>query len=244
MERLRIDDRGGVRVIYLDRPGKLNAIDRLMWRELYEAFRGLDGFTGVVLTGRGRAFSAGDDIKEMYGFRDYRDALDFFSEAYRAIRALLEFDGVVIVALNGLAAGGGAELTLLADYVIAYRDVYLWFPEARLGLFPPILSTIGVDILGLRNVKRLSIYMPKIYVDEACRMGLIDEVIDRGIDIVEYSIERLASLTEAPTQSIGWVKRIIYERHMDELYKALDRLARLSVSSIARERMKQFIDKT
>lgn len=127
----RVDD---VAVVRLDRPAKLNALSPTMLGDLATAI-GDAGRTGrgVVLTGTGRAFSAGDDLVATADLdrTGFLDLIDGFQDLTRAV---LDTDVPVVAAVNGLAVGGAAEMTLACDARIGHPDTYVLFPENGLGL--------------------------------------------------------------------------------------------------------------
>ncbi len=241
LEVSRSDD---VVVIRFNRPEKLNALNLESWILLRDALvKECSGDAkALILTGSGRAFSAGDDIKAMLDLSSLDEALSFFNVVREAVEALIKCPKPIIAAVNGLAAGGGAEILLLADYVIASKGSWLSFPEARLGLIPPILATLGVDILGLRLARRLALTGARVDVEEALKMGLVDEVVDG--DLLEVAFKRALELSgKTTTEAMKALKEILYMRYASVMEEAVRILAHLTQTESAKNLMKAFIEK-
>ena len=131
---LKIERRGRVLEVTLDRP-KANAIDAatsIRMGEVFSDFRDDDGLWVAILTGAGsRIFSAGWDLKAAAGGEHER--MDYGPGGFGGITELWDLHKPVIAAVNGIAVGGGCELMLAADLVVASEAAEFWFPEARLG---------------------------------------------------------------------------------------------------------------
>ncbi|MEO7251230.1 MAG: enoyl-CoA hydratase-related protein [Arenimonas sp.] len=136
---LLIDDRGAVRVITLNRPDKLNALNRDTIAELHDAFEAAAGDAAVrvvVLTGTGaKAFVAGADISEMQGLSPVQ-ARDFSRFGQRLMVRIEQLGKPVIAMINGFALGGGLELAMACHLRIAADTAKLGQPEVNLGLIP------------------------------------------------------------------------------------------------------------
>lgn len=233
----------GALLIQLNRPDKLNAMNLRAWKLLAGALsEGCTGdYTAVILTGSGRAFSAGDDIYEMASFKSLDEARSFFNQLSSALDELALCSRPIIAAVNGIAAGGGAEILLLADIVIAARGSWLWFPEARIGLIPPILSTLGAYSIGSKRARYLAIAMPRISAEEAKNLGLVDLVVDPK-DLLETAFSLAEELGNLPPAAIRTIRRLTLQPILHHLHKALEELATLSVSEDAKKRMNTFIE--
>ena len=233
--------------ITIERPEKLNALDERTWLELADAVTRADEDDAVkciVLTGSGRAFSAGDDIGVMRMLATVEDAERFFYKIVgRAVDALLRCSKPVIMAVNGLAYGGGMELLLLADVVIAREDAVFSVPEAKLGLFPPLMTTLGVLTLGLKRVLWLSLTCSEITAEEAQRMGIVDVVVSKD-RFNEEVMKVCRVLKNIPTTSLRTIKRVAMRwRSLALTPTVLSELATLCLTGEARGRMERFLKK-
>jgi len=237
--RRKVEDNVGV--IVLERPEKLNALTLSMWTELAEALnaycsRGLP----VVITGSGRAFSAGDDIGEMYRLSTPSEASRFFSALEAAVKAMVRCRSPVVAAVNGIAVGGGAEMLLLADYVVASKDAWLSFPEARLGLIPPILLSVGLGQLGPRLVRSLALTGRRLSAEEARQLGIVDEVVDGNP--LQRAKEVALDLATIPQPALSLIKAST-AAYTSSLLTLLRSLESLVLAENSKERMRMFLEK-
>jgi len=239
--------KNGAYWIYLNRPEKLNAMNREAWNKLrmeLEAGCRSNAVT-IVITGKGKAFSAGDDILEMYRLENMDEASQFFEEISQALKAMIECPKPVIVAVNGIAVGGGAELLLAADIVVAARTAWFSFPEVSLGLVPPVLSTLGILSLGLGRAKYLALTAQRLNAEEARRYGLVDLVVE------DYHLERevkalVEDLSNYPPEALARIKRLINStaaKLAESVEGAIRELAEASQTPEAKERMLIFLER-
>lgn len=176
-------DSGGIATLTLNRPAALNAWNQQMRNELREAVRSLvedDELRVLVITGAGRAFSAGEDVRGMPGLADI--GTRGFRRVARAIHNV--FDEIesmelpVIAAINGVAAGGGLELALSCDFRLAASGAKLGFPENNVGLIPGSGGCSRlVKLIGLAQAKRLVMTGEMISADRAFELGLVEELV-------------------------------------------------------------------
>ena len=184
--RLRLERaaEGHVLVVELARPEALNALDTAMGEDLRACFRGPAGAAdvrAVVLAGAGdRAFCVGGDLKEREGMTDeaWRAQHVIFEEAAMAV---LRCPAPVIAAVEGFALGGGCELALLADFVVAGETAVFGLPEVTRGIFPGIGGTqLLPRIVGAPRAKELIFTGRRVVADEARAIGLVNHVVPRG----------------------------------------------------------------
>jgi enoyl-CoA hydratase/carnithine racemase len=170
-----------VAVVTLARPDKLNALTAAMRRELAAIFRYFgDGHSvrGIVVTGSGRAFSAGMDLREAADLPPGGLIADLES-FHDMTRAVLETRVPVVGALNGIAVGGACELTLCFDARLGTPAVEYFLPENGLGLTISNASSVLLPRLaGPRAALRLVLESPRIGAQEALDLGLLDEIVD------------------------------------------------------------------
>ncbi len=241
MPVLETFDRDGLHVIVLNRPGKLNALNRQVWEELTAELRGSckGDYDGLVITGSGRAFSSGDDIVEMYNFKDESEARDFFDRVYSAVETLVSCDRVVAGLVNGLAYGGGGEILLLLDYTVALENAVIAYPEARIGLIPPVLLTIGPRVIGYRKALQLALTGREIQASEAVDLGLIDDTA-RSIDEAFEKIARFARSTPRGARP-GYMRRMLLRSTLPVLKDALWELASMTVDPVGKKAMGEVV---
>lgn len=181
MERFtRTDPAPGVAVLTMSRPDKLNAMDQTWFRELVEVMGSLgvdDDVRAVVLTGSGRAFSAGGDIDVFAGLAgDVTRVRPHLKLVYDAFSAVERCAVPVVAAVNGLAFGGGSELALACDVVLAGESATFSFKEATVGLMPGYGIVRGPDVLGRHWTRYLALTGRVVDAARAERAGLVQEV--------------------------------------------------------------------
>ena len=176
----------GVALVTIDRPAALNALDRATMSELLVALRGLDlddDCRCVVLTGAGeRAFAAGADIREM---------ADRTTADIRADDFLAPWDQVagiatpVIAAVRGFCLGGGFELALACDIIVAAEDAVFGLPEITLGIMPGAGGTQRLTrIVGKSRAMELILTGARIPASDAERWGIVSRVVPAGVTAV------------------------------------------------------------
>lgn len=178
---LVVDQEGGVRLITLNRPHRLNAINPELLDALVAALLAADSDPGVrciVLAGAGRAFCAGDDLKEFASqSTDAATTRAYVEQIQGVTRAILFGETHVVGAVHGWAAGGGLEWTINCDFAIAAEGTRFFFPEIAWGLF----VTGGVTdllprLVGLRRARELILLGEKFDAAQALDWGLLHKV--------------------------------------------------------------------
>ncbi|CAN5852011.1 hypothetical protein BH23ACT10_BH23ACT10_35970 [soil metagenome] len=179
---------GELAIVRLDRADKLNALSPEMLPDLAEAIRAhAEAARGLVLTGTGRAFSAGDDLDATADLDE--DGFEALIDGFQGLtRAVLDTEVPVVAAINGLAVGGAAELTLACDARIGQHDTFLLFPENGLGLTISNGSTYLLPrVLGGRALP-LILDAGRVEADDALRLGLLtfiaDDALAAAVDLV------------------------------------------------------------
>ncbi|SEG99514.1 enoyl-CoA hydratase [Nonomuraea solani] len=169
-----VTERDGVAVITLARPGKLNALTTAMRVDLAAAVREQGARArGVVVTGTGRAFSAGEDIGQALGLSLVEEVETF----HDMTRAVLETPVPVVAALNGLTVGGAAEWTLGFDARIGTPATEFFLPENHLGLSISNASSYLLPRLVGAKALRLVLDSARMGADDALALGLLDEIV-------------------------------------------------------------------
>ena len=179
MSAVTLERRAAVLIITLDRP-KANAIDVATSLELYAAFKTLNDDPALrvgIITGTGRFFSAGWDL----GAANDGEAVDadHGPGGFAGLTEYFSLTKPVIAAVNGLAVGGGFELALAADLIIASTAARFWLPEAQLGMLP---DSGGLLRLPKANPARLAREMiltgRRLEADEALALNLVNRVVE------------------------------------------------------------------
>jgi 2-(1,2-epoxy-1,2-dihydrophenyl)acetyl-CoA isomerase len=206
----RLETADGVATITLNRPESLNALNVQMRRELLAAFKGLardDAIRAVILTGEGRGFCSGADLRGGASERDFRRVLE--REYNPLVRAIRDLPKPVLAAVNGVAAGAGASLALACDLVYAAEDARFIQAFVRIGLVPDSGSTRTlVRALGRHRASQLIFTGEPLPAAEAHAAGLVNAVVPGG-ELMATVRDAAAKLAAAPTRAIALAKRSI-----------------------------------
>ncbi|MFE6612102.1 AMP-binding protein [Amycolatopsis sp. NPDC057786] len=178
---LGVDVIRDVAVLTLRRPEKLNALDVATRRRLAAVIREFgtgERVRGIVLTGEGRAFSAGEDLQSAPSTESgMREA---FASFHDITRAILETRVPVIAAVNGIAVGGASEITLCCDTRIGTPETEYFQPENSRGITISNASSVLLRRLVGNHAMRVVLGSPRVRADEALRIGLLDEIVEPG----------------------------------------------------------------
>jgi enoyl-CoA hydratase/carnithine racemase len=190
---------GAVALVRLERDEKLNAISTAVERELSAALASEEVRTSraVVISGSGRAFSAGADVTELAD-RDPEAILRYYRETGGVYEELAALPQPTLAAIHGYCLGGGLELALAADFRIADESAVLGFPEVGIGILPSSGGTArATRLVGAAQAKRLILLGHRLSAGEALAAGLVTEVVaDAPARALELA-RRLAELSPA-----------------------------------------------
>jgi 2-(1,2-epoxy-1,2-dihydrophenyl)acetyl-CoA isomerase len=218
----------GVAAITLSRPDKLNAFNEAMHRELAQALDRVEAdaaIRAVLLTGAGRGFCAGQDLGDrMVGEGDAPPDLGAtLDRLYNPlIRRICRLERPVVCAVNGVAAGAGANLALHCDIVLAARSAQFIEPFCRLGLVPDAGGTYVLPrLVGAARARGLALLGEPLPAERAEAWGLIWRVVDddRLLDEATALARHLA--TQATT-GLGLIKRALFASATNSLDAQLD----------------------
>ena len=180
-DHFAIEQHGPVAVLRIDRPDKLNALAVSFWpqlRELLDVLAADPGVRAAVLTGSGdRSFSAGGDI---IGFADLDGAAArraFLADCLTTFTAIEESPLPVIAAVNGWALGGGCELALACDVVLAAEHAQFGMPEASVGLVPGFGVLRAASVVGRATAKLMVLAGERISAQRGYELGLVQQVL-------------------------------------------------------------------
>lgn len=210
-----------VRVLTLNRPQSLNAMNRSLLDALVMQLRDLGGAKAVVIQGAGRAFCVGEDLKETLspktgGTNELRVALELLQEI---TRLMTSYAGGIVAAVQGYAVGGGAELALAADIVVAHPDTNFRFPEVSIGHAVTGGTTGRLPaIVGLTRAKELLITSRWIRADEALQIGMIAEL---AADPQARAFEIARQLASYPSSSLAATKHAVESAAQPDLEQQL-----------------------
>jgi enoyl-CoA hydratase/carnithine racemase len=202
-------DDSGIWQITLNRPDVMNAMNTALFTELRAAVRELSANAAVrvlVLTGAGtRAFSVGGDLKERNGMSDetWRAQHQLIEEAFLAVK---DFPVPVVAAVEGHAHGGGLELALMCDFIIASETSVFSLPEVKRGILP---GGGGVQNLvraaGMRRAKQLLYTGASFTAQQALQWGMVNELTEPG-RALEQALQIARQIVQAAPMSVRYAK--------------------------------------
>jgi enoyl-CoA hydratase/carnithine racemase len=201
---------GAVSIITLSREEKLNALSGELERDLGAALDSEDVRSSacVVLTGAGRAFSAGADITE-FRERTPEAVIAYYRETGGVYERVAALPQPTLSAIHGYCLGGGLELALTTDFRIADETAVFGFPEVSLGIIPSSGGTHRlVRLVGPGRAKELFLLGGRLDAAAALTAGLVNEVVGTGAAL-ERSLELARQLAELPALAASLTKRAI-----------------------------------
>lgn len=235
-ELIKVERDGRVAIFTLNRPESLNAINPQLHTELEDIFADVardDDVNVVVLTGAGRAFCSGGDVKGM----DARQSGDPVRArmplryAKRLIYNMIEVEQPIIAAVNGHAIGLGATLALFCDVIIASENAKFGDPHVKVGLVAGDGGSVIWPLLcGLARAKEYLMTGDLMSATEAERIGLINHVVPLN-EVMPKAMELAHRLANGPTKAIRWTKLTCNKRLRDEVNLVLD--ASLAVETLS-----------
>ncbi|MDQ4054645.1 MAG: enoyl-CoA hydratase-related protein [Actinomycetota bacterium] len=223
---LQVTDAHRVRTITLDRPEALNAFNEALYDATTEALRAAaedPGVAVVLLTGKGRGFSAGTDLLEMHERATNPDFVAGKHGFIGLVDALVEFPKPLICAVNGLGLGIGATILGFADLVFMSTEARLKCPFTSLGVAPEAASSyLFPRLMGRQNAAWMLLSAEWVSAEQALEMGLAWRVCGPD-DLLDDARRHAELLASRPISSLVAVKRAIIEPLRGEIRAARDR---------------------
>ncbi len=204
-----LDLRGAVAILRIDRPEALNALSSAVRRGLIDGLARLDADPAIrvaILTGTGRAFSAGLDVRELAAAgRDVSAEVD----AENVVAAIERFSKPLIVAVNGLAVTGGLEITLACDIVLAAEEATFADTHVKVGLTPGWgLSQRLARVVGVHRAKELSFTARTFSAREAASWGIVNEVVPAA-ELLDRAVALAGDIACWPPEGVARMKAMI-----------------------------------
>jgi len=216
LSHVRLDWKGSVAWVLLDRPESLNALNSELLEQLDGVFHALEtdrALRVVVLAGSSPVFAAGADIAEMEK-KTLAEGIDFGFLGQRVAERIERFPTPVIALVEGYALGGGLELALSADFIVAAEGAQLGLPEVTVGIHPGMGGATRLTrLIGRANTKLLAYTGTPVSAEEAHRLGFVVKLVPAATarDDVQALAETIAS--RAPL-GVQWIKEVI-DRGLD-----------------------------
>ncbi|MDY6934219.1 MAG: enoyl-CoA hydratase-related protein [Spirochaetota bacterium] len=242
-------DDDGLATVTLNRPESLNALSSAVADDIRKAANNLridDEVRVIIVTGGGRAFAAGADIKELKDATPV-GARDWVRNLFDSFEALGKLPKPVIAAVNGMAVGGGCELALACDFIIASDKAKFGVPEIKIGVFPGAGGMYRlVKAVGIRMAKELVFIGDPIDAETAQKIGLVNRVIpaDSFIDEVKALARNIANRSSI---ALKYAKQAIIEGEgstdPDGVFRDIESLGLIFSTEDQKEGMAAFIEK-
>src|SRR5438067_12610604 len=244
---------GSTLIVTIDRPEALNALNRQTTGELKQAFEGASrdrDIGAVVLTGAGRAFSSGADLKDVSARFDAGDTRvgDDLRQNYAPLtRAIRGCPKPVIAALNGTAAGAGLSLALACDLRIAAAGAQLIVAFVRVGLVPDAGSLFFLTrMLGLSKATELAMTGEPIAVEEAQQLGLVAAVVPPE-QVMTTAMARATGFAQGPRRTYALIKAGMERALSGDLEQVMELESQLQARAArtpdAQEAIRAFLEK-
>jgi enoyl-CoA hydratase len=210
-ENIVVEKKDNIGIIKINRPKALNALNQQTICELINAVNDFDIDEDVkvaIITGEGKAFIAGADIKEMKDMTPL-EAKEFASLGHDLMHMIERSQVVYIAAVNGFALGGGCELMMACDLMLASTKAVLGQPEINLGIHPGFGGTQRLArLIGVTKAKDLLLTGRNVKADEALNLGLVNRVIEP--ESLMDEVEKLAqSIASKSMVQIGFIKELV-----------------------------------
>ena len=223
-ENITFEVRDRVALIAMNRPEAMNAVNEAVVGDLNHALDVVekeDHIRSVILTGNGRAFCAGDDIKAMAVMTPV-EARAYLREGQNAVNRFSRCKKPILAALNGYALGGGAELALACDFIYASEKAKFGLPEIDLALMPGFGGTQRLPrLIGKALAKELMLTGRFITADEAFSMGIVNRVCKHE-DLLGESMATMAIIASKPHIAVQSIKEAVDNCFNADLYMGID----------------------
>ena len=212
----------GVGTLTLNRPDAFNALNLQLGRDLFHAVLELDddpGVRAVIVTGAGKAFCGGGDVKV---FADNLERIgvllkELTTYLHGAVSRLCRSDKPVIMAINGVAAGGGMSLALAGDLVLAAESARFTMAYSKIGATPDGSSSYYLPrLVGVRRAMELYFTNRVLTAREAQEWGLITRVVPDA-DLARAAQDLARELAQGPTRAFGGAKRLFHQSTWESL---------------------------
>jgi len=247
---LKVEKKGGVARVTLDRPELRNAFDDALIKQLYDAFVAVgkdDEVRVVVLAGNGPAFCAGADLNWMKRMAKYGYAENLAdAEALALMLATLDrLPKPTIARVHGPVFAGGTGLVAACDIAVGTREAKFCLSEAKLGLSPATISPYVMRAMGEHNARRYFLTAEIFGAEEALRIGMLSILTDKLDEEVDALVKHLLAGGPGAHAKIKDLIRAVAGRPVDDALAAdtAKRIAEIRVSPEGREGIASFLEK-
>lgn len=251
-ETIKFTKIGGVATITLDRPDAANGINLPMANELLTVAIDCSddpAVRAVVLTGNGKLFSAGGDVKSFAPSQGNSSSLlkELTAILHAAISRMARMDAPLIVAVNGAAAGAGFSLAVAGDIVLSAKSAKYTMAYTMVGMSPDASASFYLPrLIGLRKAQELMITNRTLSAEEAFQWGAINRVVEDG-EVLSVAMALAQQLASGPTRSYGMIKKLLHASFNNGLETQMELessgIAAMSQTEDGKEGIMAFIEK-
>ena len=250
MSSILFEIKNGLAIITLNRPDKFNSFNRemaLLMQKYLDECAILSTIRAVLITGNGKAFSAGQDIAELTGENPLGIEVILVEHFNPIVTRIRNLQMPVVAAVNGVAAGAGANIALCCDVVLASSAASFIQAFSKIGLIPDSGGTYFLPrLIGFQKASALMMTGDKVTAIEAERMGMVYKVIDEA-DFADEAYAQAHTLAQMPTQALAYTKTALNNSMNATFYEQLleeDRLQRkAAVTPDYKEGIQAFLEK-
>lgn len=226
MSSILTENKGSVAVIRLNRPDKFNSFNREMALQLQQALDTAEKdatIRAILVTGEGKAFCAGQDLSEAMD-KSGPGIERIVREHYNPIiLRLRNIEKPIVCAVNGVAAGAGANIALACDVVVAGASASFLQAFSKIGLVPDSGGTFTLPrLVGFQRASALMMLGDKVGAAEALQMGMLYKVFEDA-QLQTEAMKIAETLAAMPTKGLGLTKRLLNESAVNSLDKQLER---------------------
>lgn len=241
---------GSVLILKLNRPDKFNSFNREMALQLISELENAEknkAVRAIVITGEGKAFCAGQDLAEAMdpnGPGIERIVAEHYNPIILKIRTI---EKPVIAAVNGVAAGAGANIALACDIVFAAKSASFIQAFSKIGLIPDSGGTFTLPrLVGFNMASALMITGDKLMAEDAMKHGMVYKVFEDA-SLISESLANATTISAMPTKAIGLTKRLLNQSYTNSLQQQLNFEKEIQVQSAKsydyNEGVKAFLEK-
>jgi len=207
------EEKDEIGILTLNRPKALNALNNDVFDELQsflDSFKQSINVRVLIITGAGKAFVAGADIKAFQDMTE-KEGYDFSEKGKSVFRNIAQLPIPVIAAINGFALGGGLELALACDIRVANKETRLGLPEASLGLIPGFNGTVeALKQIGLGHAMYLMMLAGGIKATEAFELGLVQKLTEADL-VVQEAMDMAKKIAKNSPNALHLLKKVLRE---------------------------------
>ena len=219
-----LETQDNIAVVQINRPEAMNALDKGLLNELVSALDLVNqspDIKGLIITGAGKAFVAGADISQMqsYSSEEGREYAAYAQSVFNKIEAMTK---PAIAAVNGFALGGGCELALACDFIIAGGKAVFGQPEVSLGIIPCFGGTQRLSrYVGIGKAKEMIFTGNFVQADEAEKIGLVSKVVEQEV-LIDEAIDTMNKIISNAPLAIKYAKIAVNSSYDLDLKSGLE----------------------